>query len=335
VHTQAHLDSLATSFDQGGAAIQVQGDMFCNAHTLAAARLSCGSAVEATLAVVHGELDAAFAVIRPPGHHAECDRATGFCWINNASCAALAARSEGLQRVAVVDFDVHHGNGIELIHYADPSVLYVSLHRYGGFFYPGSGNSGDVGKGAGRGFNVNIPWRESEGTDEEYAAAFDLLVCPLLRDFRPELILISAGYDAAAGDPLGGMLLTPACYHSMTQKMMGCVPGGKVVALLEGGYSLHATAACSEATLRALLGEDAPLPASRVKPLKRSAIQTFREVAEIQSRFWPDSIRPEAVDEYVLEHAAKLAAQPKTPVRQSPRRPVAAPTPPPAARISK
>jgi histone deacetylase 6 len=291
-HSAAHLASLDALFQPDGEAVQTKGDLFWNAHTAAAARTSAGCAVTATLAVASGAHDAAFAVIRPPGHHAECDRAMGFCFLNNASIAALAALASphGIQRVLILDWDVHHGNGIEAIHYEDPRILYVSLHRHstepGTWFYPGTGDVDDCGTGAGTGFNVNVPWPERGGGDADYLAAFDLVIGPIARAFDPSLVLISAGFDAAEGDPLGQMCVTPGGYHAMAARCVSYAHKGRCVALLEGGYNLKATADAAEATLRGLLGE-APPARSKRERCKRVTEGVLRAVVAAQARHWP------------------------------------------------
>ena len=290
-HTQEHLDSLHALYDPAGEAVQTKGDLFWCKDTATAARISAGCAVSATLAVARGELDAAFAVIRPPGHHAECARAMGFCFLNNASIAALAALEEpGIERVLILDWDVHHGNGIEAIHYEDPRVLYVSLHRYSthpaSWFYPGTGDAGDCGQGRGLGFNVNVPWPERGGGDADYAAAFSLVIAPIAASFDPSLVIISAGFDAAEGDPLGQMCVTPGGYHAMAARCVAMARSRRCVALLEGGYNLSATAKSATAALRGLLGEAAPALSARSRP-RLSTEATLRAVIAAQAPHWP------------------------------------------------
>jgi acetoin utilization deacetylase AcuC-like enzyme len=325
-HGQAHLDELSALYDADGPTVQGKGDLFWNAHTDKAARLSAGCAVVAVTAVARGEVDSAFAVIRPPGHHAECDRAMGFCFLNNASIAALAALdecSETVHRVAIIDWDVHHGNGIEQIHYEDPRVLYISLHRYSvnpaTWFYPGTGALDDCGKGAGEGKNVNIPWPEGGFGDADYAAAFQMVVEPVLRSFSPNLIIISAGFDAARGDPLGGMNLSPDAYHRFTSALVAIQP--RCVALLEGGYNLRVTAACAEATLRGLLREE-PTALADAR-MKASTERVLRAVVKQQEQYWPVLGTPEhGVAMTELLSASQMAS---LKLRSSPRTPAPAP----------
>jgi acetoin utilization deacetylase AcuC-like enzyme len=334
VHSQEHLDSLYALYDPAGESIQTKGDLFWNKHTAEAARLSAGCAVTATLAVARGKLDAAFAVIRPPGHHAECARAMGFCFLNNASIAALAALEEpGIKRVLILDWDVHHGNGIEAIHYADPRILYVSLHRYSthpaSWFYPGTGAATDCGEGPGKGFTLNVPWPERGGGDADYLAAFELVIQPIAASFNPSLVIISAGFDAAEGDPLGQMLVSPAGYHAMATRCAAMAQSKRCVALLEGGYNLSATATSAVAALRGLLGEAPPAMSARCRP-RLSTEAALRAVLAAQAPHWPCVAAREhgaAVD----AHFAALhmgAAQLGTPKKAPP----ATPTPKKAAK---
>lgn len=201
-------------------------DTFANSSSPLAARLSCGGLLEVTSAVVHGKATSGVAVIRPPGHHAEPDRVMGFCLYNNVGVAAQVARTQwGVNRVLIVDWDVHHGNGTQEMFYSDPSVLYFSTHRYdSGRFYPGTGSAREVGTGAGAGYNINVPWPCGNMGDAEYFAAFSQVLMPVALAFDPDLVIVSAGFDAADGDPLGGCSLTPkgevvcACTHCLLRQ---------------------------------------------------------------------------------------------------------------------
>jgi acetoin utilization deacetylase AcuC-like enzyme len=231
-------------------------DTYTSRGSAEAARLAAGGLVDLTVEVLAGRLDNGFALVRPPGHHAEADRAMGFCLFNNVAVAAKAAQANGLRRrVLIVDWDVHHGNGTQHSFWDDPSVLYFSTHQFP--FYPGTGAADDAGAGAGLGYTVNVPWPSGMG-DADFLAAFDRLLLPIAERFRPDLVLVSAGFDAADGDLLGGMRVSPAGYAAMTERL-GRLAGGRIVLALEGGYNLDAISRSAAACLRVLLGERAPV----------------------------------------------------------------------------
>ncbi|KAJ9460225.1 Histone deacetylase 5 [Diplonema papillatum] len=224
-----------------------------------AARVAVGCVIDVTTRVLATGRPGV-AIVRPPGHHAERDRGMGFCLFNNVALAAMAAlrANAGVSRVLVLDWDIHHGNGIQQAFYGNPAVLYISLHvRAGGNFYPGTGMLSEVGDGKGAGFNVNIPWREPGVGDKEYQLAFDAVVLPVARGFNPDLVLVSAGFDAAAGDPLGMCNVSADGFARMARQLLG-LARGRVVFALEGGYSIDALCACASAVLLAVL---AHLPA--------------------------------------------------------------------------
>lgn len=243
------------------------GDLYLCAHTATAARYAAGCCIEGTLAVCRGSVQRSLAVVRPPGHHAECERAMGFCFFNNVAAAALTALQQpGIRRVAVLDWDVHHGNGIQNILYDRPDALYISIHRDPSNFYPyHSGFRDELGIGAGTGFNVNVPWLERGMRDADYKAAFALLIEPILAAYAPDLVLVAAGYDAAEGDPLGGCKVTPDGYAWMTERLLRHA-GGRLVLALEGGYNTRMTSLCAAACLHTLLAGAAPPPAAATGP---------------------------------------------------------------------
>uniref|UniRef100_A0A182T2E2 Histone deacetylase n=1 Tax=Anopheles maculatus TaxID=74869 RepID=A0A182T2E2_9DIPT len=235
--------------------------------------------------------------VRPPGHHAEPDTPHGFCIFNNIAVAARAAVEHfGLRRVLIVDWDVHHGNGTQHIFEQDPRVLYISVHRYdNGSFFPNStdANYTVVGSGQGEGFNVNIPWNRKGMGDAEYVAAFQSVILPIAYEFDPELVLVSAGFDAAIGDPLGGCRVTPEAYGHFTH-WLSALAGGRIVVCLEGGYNVnsisHAMAMCT----KALLGDPLPMllpPAvsrtsNTTSPTNASCAETLRNVLTVQQKYW-------------------------------------------------
>ena len=254
--TRIHDPDYLTSIKEtAGRAVALDPDTFTSPGTFSAVYLAAGAAVTAVEHVLDGGPDTrALALVRPPGHHAERNRAMGFCFFNNIAIAAASARARGLSRVAIVDYDVHHGNGTQWSFYTDPSVLFVSSHQYP--YYPGTGAAGDIGSGAGAGFTVNLPI-SAGATDADYELVYTKVALPVLKQFRPELILISAGFDAHADDPLAGMRLTSGYFGHLTSAIAAIADeccGGRLVAVTEGGYDLAALADSLRATIRALEG---------------------------------------------------------------------------------
>lgn len=223
------------------------------------ARLAVGGVLAAMRQVMDGKLDRSFATVRPPGHHAEHDSATGFCLFNSIAIAADAAvREYDLQRVAVVDFDVHHGNGTQHAFERRADVLFISIHQDPRTLYPGSGFEHERGIGDGEGYTLNIPMAPGSG-DADYRRAFNDKILPTLDDYKPQLLLIDVGFDAAAEDPLANINLTADMFAWMTRRLGDIADqhsGGRVVSALEGGYDLGALARCGVAYLHALRGND-------------------------------------------------------------------------------
>lgn len=294
LHSPAHVAAVDAAYAARGAPYE-DGDMYYCRATAHAARLAAGCVTQAVLAVLAGEARRAFAVVRPPGHHAACARAQGFCFFNNVALGAAAARAAGARRVLVVDFDVHHGDGIQALTYDTPDIMYVSLHRGGGF-YPGTGAPVEVGGGAARGTNLNVAWTRGGLGDADYAAAFELVVMPVARAFAPDLVIVAAGFDAAAGDPLGGMLVSPAGFAAMAASLL-TLAGGKMVMALEGGYNVDMTAACAAACVETLLGADAAAPdaaesAPRAGAPSRDAAPAIAAAATALAPHWPGALGP-------------------------------------------
>lgn len=264
-----------------------------------AARVAAGCVLELAGRVTSGSLLNGMAIVRPPGHHAEHSQAVGFCYFNSIAIAAKWMKATyNLKRILIVDWDVHHGNGTQQMTYDDPHILYLSLHRHDdGNFFPGTGAPADCGQGPGLGYNVNIAFSGSLNPpmgDAEYLAAFRCLVLPIASDYKPELILVSAGFDAADGHaaPLGGYKVSASCFGLMTQQLM-TVADSKVVLVLEGGYDLGAICDASEACVRALLGEQISLPNHEEiskKPCE-AALTSLAECIRVQARFWPSVVR--------------------------------------------
>ncbi|MBC7287059.1 MAG: histone deacetylase [Armatimonadetes bacterium] len=260
VHDPDYVDEIREISRAGGG--HLDADTIATASTWDAALKAAGAAISATREVLAGRLAVAFCAVRPPGHHALPYRAMGFCFFNNVALAAEAALREGASRVAIVDWDVHHGNGTQEIFYHRGDVLYISVHQAYhegavGIFYPGTGTVDEVGVDAGFGKTVNIPL-PGGAVDQDYFDAFAQVVLPALRRYRPDIILISAGYDAHHSDPLAGMLLSVRAFHTMTRMVADVareICGGRLVAVLEGGYDREALASGVHDTLRALMGQ--------------------------------------------------------------------------------
>ncbi len=231
------------------------GDTDINAQSSSAARAATGSALAAVDAVFSGTVGNAFCAVRPPGHHASSARGMGFCLFNTVAVAArYAQQRHGAERVLIVDWDVHHGNGTQDIFYSDDSVLFFSTHQSP--WYPGTGASSETGEGKGAGKTVNCPFPAGSGSSKIFGAFREVLV-PAASAFRPDLILISAGFDSRVGDPLGQFLLTDDDFYVLTKMMTDLASqycGGKLVSVLEGGYSLEGLALAAESHVRGLLG---------------------------------------------------------------------------------
>lgn len=274
--------------------VGVDNDTIWNeSHTSTASRMAAGSVVELAFRVAKGELKNGFAVVRPPGHHADPSNPMGFCYFNSVAIAAKQLQHKlSVSKILIVDWDVHHGNGTQEVFYNDPSVLYISLHRYDdGNFFPGSGSPVEVGNGAGKGFNVNVAWTgglDPPMGDAEYLAAFRSVVMPIAQEFSPDVVLVSAGFDAAEGNPapLGGYKVSAKCFSFLTRQLMS-LAGGRLVLSLEGGHDLTAICDASEACVSALLDIQDPLPEEVLlqKP-NANAVRSLQTVIQIQSQYW-------------------------------------------------
>ncbi len=255
VHTPAHVDAMAAT--AGREYVMLDPDTHTSESSYDVALHAAGALLDTVDAVMERRIDNGFAAVRPPGHHAEADSAMGFCLFNNVAVAARhLVERHGLERVLIVDWDVHHGNGTQNSFYDDPRVLYASLHQYP--FYPGTGGVDEIGRGEGRGFNVNIPFPGGVG-DDDYLAAFDTVILPIARCFKPQFVLVSAGFDAHWSDPLANMQVTEGAFAAMANGLLAIADEfaeGRLAAVLEGGYNLDALVSCVEIVLRAMCAFD-------------------------------------------------------------------------------
>ena len=252
IHEPGYIQHVEETSRQGGGCFDA--DTFASPASYDAALYGAGAALMAVDTVISGEASNAVCAIRPPGHHAERDRAMGFCLFNNVAIAArYAQKRHGLERVMIIDWDVHHGNGTQHAFEDDPSVFFFSTHQYP--FYPGTGGPFEIGTGSGEGFVLNVPLPAGSG-DDEYESVFRQKLRPKADAFRPELVLVSAGFDAHQDDPLASMSLTERGFEVMTKTVKGIAADhseGRLVSLLEGGYDLNALARSVEVHIRALM----------------------------------------------------------------------------------
>jgi len=285
VHDEAHLRRIEAT---AGEARQLDPDTYTSPESYEIALLAAGAAVEGVERVMASG-GSAFALVRPPGHHAERNRAMGFCLYNNIAVAAAHARSLGASRVAIVDYDVHHGNGTQHTFEGDPSVLYVSTHQFP--FYPGTGANDEVGRGEGEGFTVNVPL-EVGAVDEDYRRVFAEIVLPVVRQFEPDLILLSAGFDAHERDPLAGMRLTTPAFGAMTMALRKVAEEcckGRIFAVTEGGYDIKALAQSLLSAIGSLGAAESTAP---VWPEPQAIVRSTRGASAIAAarkilgRYW-------------------------------------------------
>jgi acetoin utilization deacetylase AcuC-like enzyme len=279
-HDQDHIARVAAT--AGRPAFAFDADTPTGARSYEVALLAAGGLVTLVEAIMRGELDNGFAMVRPPGHHAETDRAMGFCLFNNVAIAARVLRQRyGLERVVIMDWDLHHGNGTQHGFYDDPGVLYVSTHQYP--FYPGTGAVDETGHGAGAGFTVNVPLSAGSG-DGEFAEAFGRIVEPVVRQYRPQFVLVSAGFDCHRRDPLGHLAATEEGIAMMTRALLRGAHAsaeGRLALVLEGGYDLQAVANCTGRVLDCLGGAGL----AEATPIVPGG-STTEPVREVQRRYW-------------------------------------------------
>jgi acetoin utilization deacetylase AcuC-like enzyme len=300
VHSPEYLQKIAST--EGLESVALTGDTHTSADSYPTACLAVGGLLEAVTAVSSGEISNAFALVRPPGHHAEKSRAMGFCLFNNVALAAAFARKTlGMKRILIVDWDVHHGNGTQHLFERDPAVLFFSIHQYPHF--PGTGFFTEAGIGPGEGFTVNLPIPRGYG-DGEYVAILSTLLPPLAAEFQPDLILVSAGFDMHPADPMGGMRVTSRGFAGLTRCVMDLADTfcqGKLVLSLEGGYAVDAVGESVKAVLLELAGLTRSNPLDLIKQARpKKVLYALKRSINVQRQYWKtltDPLQIQFVDE--------------------------------------
>uniref|UniRef100_A0ACD5ULW2 Uncharacterized protein n=1 Tax=Avena sativa TaxID=4498 RepID=A0ACD5ULW2_AVESA len=297
VHTQNHVKLMrnisSKEYDsRRNRTANKFNSIYLNEGSSESAFLAAGSVIEVSEKVAAGELNSAIALVRPPGHHAEHNEAMGFCLFNNVAVGANYLLNErpdlGIKKILIVDWDVHHGNGTQKMFYSDPRVLFFSVHRFDyGSFYPSQGDASHcfIGEGAGQGYNINVPWEHGNCGDADYVAVWDHVLLPVAEAFDPDIILLSAGFDAALGDPLGGCCITPDGYALLLTKLLGFAKG-RIVMALEGGYNLKSIANSVCACAKVLLGDKFTFNAPEMQPFE-STWRVIEMVRDELKTYWP------------------------------------------------
>ncbi len=284
IHTPSYVDLVKST--AGKEHVQLDPDTSTSPKSWDVACLGVGGVLNAVDSILEGKIRNGFALVRPPGHHAEASRAMGFCLFNNVAIGAdYLIQKHGLKRVLVVDWDLHHGNGTQSSFYDSSQVLYFSAHQYP--HYPGSGHWNEVGEGKGKGFTINVPLRAGK-TDGDYLHIFQKILHPAVAEFKPEFILVSAGFDICEGDPLGGMLITKKGFGALAAELLDLAAEfsqKRLLCVLEGGYDPQGLQDGVEQVLYQLAGE-----ASKpdIDPKKSSTTsQELAPILEIQEKYWP------------------------------------------------
>jgi acetoin utilization deacetylase AcuC-like enzyme len=286
IHNPSYIQRVAAT--EGKPHVSLDPDTQTTSRSYEAAKMAAGGLFSLIDKLFDGTVQNGFAFVRPPGHHAERDRAMGFCLFNNVALAAsYAMHVYSVEKVLIVDWDLHHGNATQHSFYEDPMVLYFSTHQFP--YYPGSGSLTEVGRGAGEGFTVNVPLRPGHG-DAEFDQIFERILTPIAGAFRPDLILVSAGFDTYVGDPLGGMRVTPRGFAALTRILMALADAHcakRLAMTLEGGYHLAGLRESAKAVLRELAGDSILTEDDFMALEQGTAPPVVDDVMKVQGPYWP------------------------------------------------
>lgn len=289
IHTHSYFDMIASTANQ--ALTYLDQDTSTSEKSFKVALFAAGSIIKGIEELMEGNYRSIFALIRPPGHHAEANMARGFCIFNNIAIGAMYAITKySLERILVVDWDLHHGNGTQHSFYSDPRVLYFSTHQYP--YYPGTGSISEVGEGEGRGFTINVPLQAGHG-DRDYINIFRRILEPVADIYKPQLVLVSAGFDTYYRDPLGGMKVTAEGFKALTgvvQCIANRYASDRLLLALEGGYHLSGLCECVRAVLKQLAGGESQPEAfekDKLEDLSPGAVNIIEKVISVHREFWP------------------------------------------------